>query len=284
MPDSKFNTFPEGCAGGVLRSFSLAENRDWRVSDFFPENINCKFTLAAPSWVVPATARENCEYLSDKVDEVCLLLFETESCLKYGEDDLPSLSDGKELRFHTHLPLDLDWNRPAPEILACIEKIVNKVAFLDPWAHVLHPPLGLPLCRQIFPELAGLMKKAGLKPSSFLIENIKGNDLCEIIDVIDACGFGICFDLGHVLAYSQECLLRVKSLWSRVRLVHLNAPGKGSKHEPLNRLDKKGVAMLDYVLKELHPGTVITLEVFEELGFVESLSFLAERESLTGGI
>lgn len=286
MPDKKIKIAPGSCDKDLREFFStsVSSHQKWRVSDFLPEKMNTHFRVAAPSWVIPATVAKNCDYLDGRVDEVCLLLFETGGCLAYTEQDLPSTLVNKRFSYHTHLPLDLDWNGGAEEVFGVIEKLVNKVAFLDPGAHVLHPPLELPLCRQVLPDLAELMILSGMKPSSFLLENIRGNDLCSIIDVIDDCGFGICFDLGHVLAHSQDDLLRVPGLWERVDMVHLNAPGRGARHESLDLLDEKGVQMMDTVLEAVRPGTVITIEVFDERGFVDSLAFLGRRLLKTGGI
>lgn len=277
MPYIENKIFPAGCTKEKNKSSKSQEKSDWTVADIFSSVKGLEFTLAAPSWIIPDTAAENCRYLKDRVDEVCLLFFETQSCLEYGEEDLPEWLCDTGLRFHTHLPLDLDWNKPVTDIYAVIKKLVNKVAFLDPGFHVLHPPVDSDLCRKVLPELAEIMKADGIDRSFFLFENIKGNDLYDIVDVLDACGYGICFDLGHFLAYFQSRLMNLESLWDRVGMVHLNAPGAGSRHEPLTMLDDDGVAVLDELLGMICPGTVITVEVFEEHGFVDSLFFLSDR-------
>jgi hypothetical protein len=283
MPEYIKEADSDCCENRIGKFSPCSKYSDWNFSDIFSFVEGTDFKFAAPSWVIPGTILKNCEYLSGRIEEVCLLFFETESCLKYGTADLPDELRNKDLSYHTHLPLDLDWSNPVTEIFSVIEKLVNKVAFLDPAAHVLHPPVDSDLCRKVLPELSSLMKQSGMNGSFFLLENIKGNDLCDIVDVINECGFGICFDLGHYLSYSQDGLMDIPDLWDHVKMVHLNAPGEDSRHESLDMLDEKGVAVLDEVLGNVRPGTVFTIEVFEERGFVDSLYFLADRFRKNGG-
>jgi len=64
---------------------------------------------AAPLFLWPDTAAENCARLASMVSEVGLLFLETRSRLEDTHDDLPLSLAKSGLRYHVHLPLDLPW-------------------------------------------------------------------------------------------------------------------------------------------------------------------------------
>ncbi len=229
------------------------------------------WTVAAPSFVIPGTVRENCAFLRSSFPEVGLLLFETQACLDYGPADLPGPDEFPELSFHAHLPLDLPWTEGPARIEAVLGALLAKVAHLRPWAWVLHPPPGADLA-----ELARVFARRGVDPADVLLENTREQDLAGIWKQAVRAGFSACLDLGHLLAYAQFRVLDLPGLWSRTRLLHLNAPGPGGRHESLARLDGRGRGLLAAMLGGFRPGGVVLLEVFDPGRLEESLNVLAE--------
>ena len=59
-------------------------------------------------------------------------------------------------------------------------------------------------------------------------------------------------------------------------MLHVNAPGDGSRHRPLTELDKGGRALLKDMLNRLRPDGVVTLEIFEERGLMRSAELLVQ--------
>lgn len=231
------------------------------------------WTVAAPSFVIPGTVRENCALLRKSFPEVGLLLFETQTCLDYGPHDLPGPGEFPELRFHAHLPLDLPWTEGLERIEAILAALMAKVAHLTPWSYVLHPPpatVGLT-------ELAQVFARLGVDPADVLLENTREQDLAGIWEHAARAGFSACLDLGHLLAYDQKDTLALPGLWPRTRLLHLNAPGPDGRHESLARLDSRGRATLTDMLARFEPGGVILLEVFDPGRLAESLTVLAKE-------
>ena len=249
MPHSPFPTTPALCEAAKAKI-------SWPV--------------AAPSFVRPAGIAENCAFLAGIVDEVGLCLFETEACLAYGPDDLPPGLAGLGLRFHVHLPLDLDWNDP-PACWAAVKALVDMTAPLAPHAFVLHPDAAAPP-----QEIARQFRAMGIAPERVLLENIKGQTLTDLWPGIIAAGLGVCLDTGHILAYSQQPLLELEGLWQRVRMVHLSAPdpARPSRHAGLTQLDRDGRKLLHTVLENLHESATVMIEVFDEPGLMTSLDFL----------
>ena len=98
------------------------------------------FTIAAPSFVIPAGVAENSRFLADYFPEICLLFFETEACLKYTDSDLsPDLAD-LPVKWHVHLPLDLPWEQGLDVVWSKIAGLIDKTAYLAPRLYVLPPP------------------------------------------------------------------------------------------------------------------------------------------------
>ncbi|TVR00805.1 MAG: hypothetical protein EA399_03745 [Desulfovibrionales bacterium] len=243
------------------------------------------------------------------VDEVGLLFFQTEACLGYTEQDLPTWLAGTGLRFHVHLPLDLPWSDGMQRVWNTVSALQRKVVFLQPWAYVLHPPPLAPLrvgseataevtevtgavcplaekgvgLRQDVELLADFIRRweaAGLAPRSLLLENTRENDLAGLWPLIQTSNLGICLDLGHLLVADQQTH-QLPGIWPRVHMVHLSAPGQTGAdgqprdgHRSLAELDQRGRALLEEILDHVHTDCVVMVEVFYPEGLMESLHIL----------
>ncbi|MES9997584.1 cobamide remodeling phosphodiesterase CbiR [Desulfovibrio aminophilus] len=234
------------------------------------------WTVAAPSFVIPGTARENCAWLRKFFPEVALLLFETRACLDYGPDDLPRPGEFPELSYHVHLPLDLGWERGFEAVWADLAGLLAKVAGLAPWAYVLHPP---PPSVSL-ERLARAFADAGISPGDVLLENTRERCLSEVWEEAVGEGFSACLDLGHLLAYGQDAIPDLPGFWHRARLLHLCAPGLGGRHESLARLDAPGRETLRRLLARFAPGGTLLLELFDAPKLQDSLDFLAHCAGL----
>ncbi len=228
------------------------------------------FRTAAPSWVWPGTVGENCRRLGEVFDEVGIVLFESAACMAYGEADLPSTLSELSLRYHLHMPLDLPWSDGILGVQHIIETLIDKTAFLDPWGYVVHAP---PHAKQL-DELAFCFIHKGIKPDRVLLENTREFNPLDFWCDIRYLGLNLCLDLGHVLLYGQEQLLELPRLWSRVKLVHLCAPGPDGRHLPLTELDAEGRRLVRLILARMSPDTVVMPEIFDPEGLADSMAEL----------
>jgi hypothetical protein len=227
------------------------------------------FTLAAPSFVIPAGVAENARFLARHFAEIGLLFFETRACLDYTDADLPPDLAELPVSWHVHLPLDLPWDQGIDPAWEAVARLMDKGAFLRPHAWVLHPPAEPG-------QLAGLaarLREAGMDPADILLENVEESDLCALWDESRAGGFSTCLDLGHILAYDQRAVLDLPGLWETVRMLHVYAPGQGGRHAPLDRLDTAGQSLLRVMLGRFQ-GQTVTVEVFDKTGIFESIALL----------
>lgn len=228
--------------------------------------------VAVPSFVIPGTVAENCRFLSGRVEEVGLCLFEWETCLAYDDQDLSKDMTDMGLAYHAHLPLYLPWEKKAAHVFGIVRRVIARIDYLAPRAFVLHPP-------EEPGRLEGFLDqwdKAGLDPGLLLLENIHGNDLVREMPLIRERGCGLCLDMGHILAYGQERLLAEPGVMERVRMLHLYAPKRTSGHAGLDRLDSAGLKLLRQLVCEAPEDAVLMLEVFSWAKLEASLPILAE--------
>ena len=247
--------------------------------------MSARWRLAAPSCVLPASVAENCSFLAGRVDEIGLCFFETQACLDYDSDDLPAelavLPGRRErMRFHVHLPLDLDWSAGGADAAEACVRLARKSAFLAPWAFVLHPPED-PLHLE---EFIRRWRAAGLDAGLLLFENIQGNDLAQAAPLAYAYHCGLCLDFGHALAFGQQNLLQSPQILKITRLLHLYAPGvdvRAHKHLPLTALSPQQETVLTDVFHCFPPENMppLLLEIFDWPAWERSAAHLAHLAS-----
>lgn len=204
--------------------------------------------------------------------------FQTDASLAYTEDDLPAWLPDLPLTYHVHLPLDLPWLDGAGAGWEKIVALVQKSSFLSPRAFVLHPPDG-PAWPDCLRRLAERLPEAGLVPSNILLENTRENDLTAIWDEAGRLGFGVCLDLGHLLAYHQKGLLGMPGLWERTRMIHAYAPdlapdgtAASGRHLSLGLLDEAGRDLLALAMSSASGEATLMIELFQPEPFLESLA------------
>ncbi len=251
------------------------------------------FRLAAPSWLIPASVEENVRHLLDncaavpEVEEIALLLFETEAALFSTNKDLPDSLADAGFTWHVHLPLDLPWELGGVAVYETTSRLADKTEFLNPRFFVLHPP-PVPQDGVQLSQFAQLWRLDGRNTEQILVENIQGNDLVELLPRVEEENLRVCLDMGHVLAYGQDALVEaLEGRWDMVRLLHLHGygavrnTGKLRDHQGLDVLDEEGWRQMEYVLRSVCEASsslpTVVLEVFQWEGFKESVRLLRER-------
>lgn len=233
--------------------------------------------FAAPSCVIPGTVAENAHFLAGKVSEVALCFFESQPCLAYGVEDLPMELKDLPLSWHVHLPVDLPWEAGGRAAAAVAVALLGKVAYVSPWAAVLHPPHGAPGGQRpevLLRDFATLWKEHCGLP--VLLENIDTSSLVDLTEVIEQADYGICLDVGHALGYGQGALLDNAALLRRVALVHWSAPGQRDQHLPLTALTPEETDIARRVAGMLPANTRHLLEIFHWSGVEASAPMLED--------
>lgn len=236
------------------------------------------FTLAGPSFVVPGTIQDNVMALKDLVSEVGLTFFQSRASLDYTREDMPESLAWLGLKYHVHLPLDLNWRLGADQVFQVASALVQKAGFLSPDKFVLHPPAEA----ADLEEFALLWQETGLNPEQLLVENIYGNDLSRLWDVIEGQGLGICLDIGHIMAYNQMSILEHDLAWERTSLVHVYGREDHMGHTGLPVISESGKRTLQLILSRVKEGTSVLLEIFSLQEFLDSKDILIQMADSWG--
>lgn len=237
--------------------------------------------FAAPSCVLPATVADNARFLAGRVAEVGLCLFEAQSCLNYGREDLPGDLAALPLRWHAHLPVDLPWEAGGGAAAALALAVLHKVSYLRPHLVVLHPPVPCAgrSTQTLLQEFRATWHKHGAIP--LLLENIDTCDLASLPPELWEVGegpeaLGVCLDVGHALGFGHSTLLACPHLLKRVGLVHWSAPGARDQHLPLTRWTGEQRAACEELVPLLPAGAVHMAEIFHWAGVEASLPVLQQ--------
>jgi sugar phosphate isomerase/epimerase len=250
------------------------------------------FRIGATSCVVSGGIAANVEFLGPRVDDVELVLFDTDD---YGENlpdpaaaaRLRELAEAHGLTYTVHLPLDLHWGQglgAADRSLVAARRAVARTKRLQPHAYIAHldgrglrDDAGLPLshsrlgrwrqdaCRAL--ELvAGWLDD----PSMLCLENLEAWDPESFSPVLDVLPVGRTIDVGHLWLTGVDPVPHIERWLGRARVVHLHGVA-GRDHASL---DKMSADRLDRVLERLAGefAGVVTLEVFDPVDLESSLA------------
>ncbi|WP_294343802.1 cobamide remodeling phosphodiesterase CbiR [Prosthecochloris sp.] len=261
--------------------------------------MNCKkqfpFRVGTTSYIIPDEIIPNIEYLKDKVDDVELVLFESDEISNLpSESDIARLSDigqKHELTYSIHLPLDVYLCSFDPAIRErSVEKcrrIIELTEVLRPSAYVLHAEAGQGMDVNQFSKeektafsdnfhtsFEKLLSAVSVKASEFCVETL--NYPMQLLDkVISSFDLSITLDIGHLELYGYPVQEHLVRYLSRTRVVHMHGIKNGKDH---NGLQHMRAETLNLVMQALHENRdqarVFTMEIFSEDDFNTSCAEL----------
>jgi len=248
------------------------------------------FRVGTTSYILPDDILPNVEYLAPRVDDVELVLFETD---EHGgnlpdaalRDRLSALSEEHCLTYTVHLPLDLrlgDGGTATDISLVKARRVIEATRDLRPFAYTAHLDGALLMQNPTTDELANWQANALRsleivvswldRPERLCIENIERWDPAAFAPVVEALPVGLAADVGHFWLQGTDPLAYLKRWGDRVRVVHLHGIAARDHaslaHAPQERLDP----VVD-ALRQRFDG-VLTLEVFNRDDFESSLEEL----------
>jgi sugar phosphate isomerase/epimerase len=251
------------------------------------------FRLGTTSYIIPADLLANAAFLADRVDDIELVLFESDEISPLPTPDtvkaLKDLAGRLDLSYTVHLPLDT-WPGHADEILRrrSVDKylrIIEGLAPLAPFAWILHFH-GDHSGAEPSPEPARWL--AGLRRSvETLLQSLRPFDLCiETIDypfvlvedIISDYGLAICLDIGHLLRFGYSPEDHLDRYLGRTRVLHLHGVEAGRDHRSLVSLpDGLLTGLLNRLNIHRELKRVLTIEVFSENALEQSLDLMSRH-------
>jgi sugar phosphate isomerase/epimerase len=234
------------------------------------------FRLAATSYIIPAPILPNVRFLGPHLDEVELVLFESE-----GEENLPSEAEIRELvrlgldldlTYNVHLPTDLFFGDPDPAVRkrACstAARFYRRTLPLNATAYILHlDRRGED--RKVFHDRQNLLRRfeeslevliqEGLDPSRLAVENLD-YPLEWVVPMADAIGMKLCLDLGHLDLYGYDTERYLDAFLEKIAMIHLHGVMDGADHRGADVIPEMEWEMIFHRLDSYGGG--LSLEVF----------------------
>jgi sugar phosphate isomerase/epimerase len=249
------------------------------------------FRFGTSSYIIPADIIPNVEFLKDKVDDIELVLFESDEF-----SNLPSpgdmqklawMAEASELTYSVHLPLDVYLGHPDKaererSVGKCL-RIIELTRDLPKSAYVMHFEAGPGVDINAFSadehtlftdalrdSIAMLLHGTSVPASEFCVENL--NYPFELVwPVVEAFGLSVTLDIGHLEYYGFPTGEYLERYLPHVKVLHMHGTFEGKDHNSLAFMKPEA---LDLVMKSLadapSPGRVFTLEIFSQEDFDSS--------------
>ncbi|MFH0810816.1 MAG: cobamide remodeling phosphodiesterase CbiR [Pseudomonadota bacterium] len=250
------------------------------------------FRLGTTSFIYPDSWLANVERLAGRVHDVEILFFDLDNPDTWPcpteQSALAEWKSRAQLTYTLHTPLKVSLasedERRRRESVATVCRAIELAAPFEPDAYVVHVCLGEREHDPFPADLAAWRRRAVRSLEEILARGVAPGDLCvESLDydfayiepVISDLGLSAAIDIGHLRrdGRSEGELLR-RNL-HRVRLIHWHGVDpSGRDHRSLAHYPREHARrLLDMLLEESYRG-VLTLEVFGESDFEESLAIV----------
>jgi adenosyl cobinamide kinase/adenosyl cobinamide phosphate guanylyltransferase/sugar phosphate isomerase/epimerase len=256
------------------------------------------FRIGTTSYIIPDDILPNVRFLAPRVDDVQLVLFETD---EYGSNlpdaalrgHLIELAVQNDLTYTVHLPLDLrlgDGGEETHISLVKARRVIEATRELKPHAYTLHLDgralLAAPTARELahwqdtgrraLEIVCGWLDE----PERLCIENVERWDPEAFAPVVASLPVSRTIDIGHLWLQGADPLEHLARWVGRARVIHLHGIAERDHaslaHLPAERLDPV-IAFL-----AAHFSGVLTLEVFNQADFASSQAALAASLARNG--
>lgn len=248
------------------------------------------FRLGTTSYIIPDDIAPNVRFLADKVDDIELVLFESDELANIPSRadvrQLASLASDNGLSYTVHLPLDIHTgHRRQSQRQRSVEKclrIIDRMKPLEPAAYLLHldgdrrggvPSGDIARWRDNHRRSVTEML-AHVAPGRLCVETLD-YPLELVSDIVEDLKLGICLDIGHLLLYGYDVDAHLEKYLPRTRVIHLHGLRDGKDHSAISHLDRKFLAELWTSLAGRYRyRNILTLEIFGEKAFRQSVRAL----------
>jgi sugar phosphate isomerase/epimerase len=249
------------------------------------------FRLGTTSYIIPAELLPNVIYLADKVDDIELVLFESDEISNLPDaatvKRLKEVADRSDLTYTVHLPFDTWMGHEEASVRErsvdkCL-RVIDRTSPLSPFAYVLH----------FHGDQRGEIPSPDLerwidghrRSVERLLQDVNSQDLCVetldypytvIEDIISDYNLSVCLDIGHLLLCGHAPEDYLDRYLPRTRVLHLHGIEDGYDHRSLSFLP---AGLLTTLIDRLGNGSnnsrVLTMEIFDEGALNQSLDVLS---------
>lgn len=245
------------------------------------------FKLATTSFIYPDDYIPNVKMLGPFVDEIELLLFESndiESLFSLSVvDKLQRLATDLNLTYNIHLPTDIAISAPdVRQQQAAVETftgIIQRLMPLAPSAFCLHVPYNendnqtttVNTWRDSVRSNMERLLGNGIDARAISIETLD-YPLELIEDIIADLNISVCMDVGHLILRGSDIVNVFNRFASRISVIHLHGVEGNHDHLALDRLPEQYINSITDILKRF--TGIVSLEVFSYTHLKPSLQVL----------
>ncbi len=241
-----------------------------------------KFRLGATSYVFETDLVGNAQRLAGIVDDMELVLFESEThgC-NFPDADMAArlneLAAKHNLTYTAHLPHDVNLSNALWR--ARNERAIEATRALNPFAYVMHLD-GRALMQDASQEivarwqadaaraLAEIVAQVG-DAARVCVENVEAWDPAHFADLVERGGVARCIDIGHLWLQRRDPLAELQAHLARTRVIHLHGVAARD-HAALTHTPAAALQRVMNYLQEKNFDGVMTLEVFGAADFFAS--------------
>lgn len=251
------------------------------------KNMPCR--LGTTSYIIPADILPNLRFLADRVDDVELVLFESDeySNLPSNSDvaEMAKIAEGSDLTYTVHLPLDA-WPGSMDEGVRkhSMEKwfrVMDLMAPLNPFAWIVHlndaPLNDAGALAGWQAQCAKSLEELTLRTDPFLlcVETL-GYNYRWAWPMVEANNCSVCLDIGHLVLNGYDVAAYCDAWLKHARVLHVHGVDLyGRDHVDISHLDADILRYLLMKLKtENHIPRVMTMEIFSREDFEKSMIVL----------
>ena len=249
------------------------------------------FRLSTTSYIYPDHILPNVAMLAPFLDEIELVLFESEGHDNYPDDtqikNLMSFCLRQDIAFNIHLPMDIFLGDENQEIrtkaISVVKTVVKRTLCLNPSVYVLHLDLrnlngqeetNIEAWRKRLLRSIEEMAQSGIDLNRIAVETL-GYPFEWIEDIVEESGFSICLDIGHILISGQDLKFYLGKYLAKTSIIHLHGYQNGIDHLGIDRLSESTLDMILTHIREYRG--IVSVEVFSIEDLKKSLITL-EKE------
>ena len=267
----------------ILRRQIAAKER-WKMS----RARKLSFRVGTTSYIYPDEILPNVRQLKGRVEDIELVLFETDN-----NGNIPAQKDLKELKsigndwdltYTVHLPLNISFGSRQDDkrkkSIRAINSLIEHLSDLDAYAYILHLNLSRKEKRNIalWQDTVGESLRQISESNPSIVKKIAVENLSypfEYLDVvIKDTDFSVCVDIGHLIVMGADVMKHLGKYFRKTRVIHFHGVNGRKDHVSLKYLDRMLIRRAIGFLKENDYRGVLTLEVFSQTDFEESMDIL----------
>ncbi len=249
------------------------------------------FRLGTTSYIYPDHILPNVAKLAPFLDEIELVLFESEGYDNYPDEvelkNLMNFSLNGEVSFNVHFPIDIFLGDEDQEVrlrgISVAKKVIERTLCLNPSLYTVHFDIrdknggeetDIEAWRKRILQSAEEMAKWEITSEQIAVETLS-YPFDWVEDIVGRFGFTVCLDIGHMLLYDLDVQSYLKKYLPQTSIIHLHGIENGADHLGIDRLNGR---MVDGIFSELRSFKgILSLEVFSLGDLKNSLEVLEKR-------